>query len=91
VEIVVTDAARFRPYRCGVELLAALRAVSSGLRLARRAYGFVSDRPAIDLLTGGVECREALESGRGLEVWIASWTRDEAAFREERREILLYH
>ena len=32
----------------------------------------------------------ALESGAGLEEWIASWSPDEAAFRRERAEILLY-
>ena len=53
-------------------------------------YEFVSDRPAIDLLTGGPECRLAIESGSGLEDWIASWKAEEEAFLEERREVLLY-
>ena len=53
-------------------------------------YEFVSDRPAIDLLTGGPDARRAIESGEGLADWIATWAEDEARFREERRDILLY-
>jgi len=45
---------------------------------------------AIDLLAGCAECRQALESDDGLVDWIAGWRADEAAFRAERREILLY-
>ena len=55
-----------------------------------KPYEFVSDRPAIDLLTGGPECREAIESGEGLQDWMAGWAADEREFREERRGILLY-
>lgn len=63
VELVVTDAASFRPYRTGVELLRALARVAPGeLRWRRAAYEFVADRPAIDLLTGGSECRAAVEA-----------------------------
>lgn len=96
VELVVTDPHAFRSYRAGVELLAALHRLFPE-RFAWRAapYEFVSDRPAIDLLTGGPQFREALESGAGddrdgLDAWIATWAADEEAFREERREILLY-
>ena len=58
--------------------------------MARGPYEFVADRPAVDLLTGGSDCRQAIESGKGLAGWMATWRRDEEAFREERREILLY-
>ena len=91
VELVVTDAAGFRPYRTGFELLDAARRVAPQAFAWRAApYEFVSDRPAIDLLTGGPDARRALESGAGLAGWIASWEEDEARFREERRDILLY-
>jgi uncharacterized protein YbbC (DUF1343 family) len=91
VEIVVTDPAAFRPYRCGIELLAACREVApAAFRWRAEPYEFVSDRPAIDLLTGGAEFRVALDTGRGLAEWLAGWSVDEAAFREERAEILLY-
>ncbi|HEX9943341.1 MAG TPA: DUF1343 domain-containing protein [Thermoanaerobaculia bacterium] len=91
VELLVTDRGTFQSYRAGVELLDAIHRLWPEEFAWREApYEFVSDRPAIDLLSGGPECREAVESGEGMEDWIASWQGDEEAFREERREILLY-
>jgi len=91
IELVVTDPRRLAPYRLGVELLAALQGTApASFRWRTAPYEFVIDRPAIDLLTGGPECRTALESGSGLGDWIASWSADENAFREERRQALLY-
>lgn len=91
VELVPTDRSRCRSYRTGVELLAAVARVAPEAFAWRDApYEFVADRPAIDLLTGTTSCREAVESGHGLADWIASWEADERAFREERREVLLY-
>jgi uncharacterized protein YbbC (DUF1343 family) len=91
VELLITDHDAFRSYRVGVELLDAIQRLWPGELAWRQApYEFVSDRPAIDLLTGCPECREAIESGEGLTDWIASWKEDEEAIREERREILLY-
>jgi uncharacterized protein YbbC (DUF1343 family) len=91
VELVVTDPDSFRSYRAGIELLdETFRLDPERFEWREKPYEFVSDRPAIDLLTGGPECREAIESGEGLKDWIASWAADEREFREERREILLY-
>ncbi|HEV8579966.1 MAG TPA: DUF1343 domain-containing protein [Thermoanaerobaculia bacterium] len=91
VELLVTDESSFRSYRTGVKLLDAIHRLWPDEFAWREApYEFVADRPAIDLLTGGPECREAIESGEGLDAWITSWEADESAFREERREILLY-
>jgi uncharacterized protein YbbC (DUF1343 family) len=91
VELVVTDPAAFEPYRTGVELLDTIRRLDPGRFAWRQApYEFVTDRPAIDLLTGGPECRAALESASSLDDWIATWRDGERAFREERREVLIY-
>jgi uncharacterized protein YbbC (DUF1343 family) len=93
VELVVTDAADFAPFRTGVELLAAAAESSPRDFAWRRApYEFVADRPAIDLLTGSDRCRQAIDAGNrdALDAWIASWPADEEAFRRERREVLLY-
>ncbi len=91
VELLVTDPDAFESYRVGVELLGAVHRLWPDDFAWRAApYEFVTDRPAIDLLTGGPECRRAIESGEGLEDWMAAWKRDEESFREERREILLY-
>ena len=91
VEVVPTDARRFAAYRCGVELLAAIHDLFPAVFSWRREpYEFVADRPAIDLLAGGPELREALAAGDGVADWISSWQADEEAFRLERRKILLY-
>ena len=91
VELLVTDGAGLPSYRVGVEMLDAVHRLWPEEFAWREApYEFVADRPAIDLLTGGPECRQAIESGEGLEDWIASWKAEEEAFLEERREVLLY-
>lgn len=91
VEIRVTDRVELRPYRCGVEVLAAVRKVApSALIWRREAYEFVADRPAIDLLAGDTALRRLLEAGDDPAPWIASWARDEAEFHRESREVLLY-
>jgi uncharacterized protein YbbC (DUF1343 family) len=92
VELVVTDRAALPAYRLGVELLRALAEAAPEAFAWRAApYEFVSDRPAIDLLAGSDACRRGIEGDRGLlEEWIAAWPADEAAFREERGEILMY-
>lgn len=53
-------------------------------------YEFVSDVPAIDLLTGSSEYREALEAGRSTAPLIDSWREQLQAFDERRRQVLLY-
>lgn len=95
VEQVVTDARRFRSYRAGVELLAAVRELAPEAFAWREApYEFVADRPAIDLLARTPRCREAIDAGAGgsaaLAEWIASWDEDERRFREESEDVLLY-
>jgi uncharacterized protein YbbC (DUF1343 family) len=91
VELLVTDPEAFAPYRTGVELLDVVHRLWPREYAWREApYELVSDRPAIDLLTGSSECRIAIESGEGMAAWLASWKEDEQAFRDERRKILLY-
>ncbi len=96
VEVVVSDPRSFPAYRCGVELLAAIRGeLGDHFAWRKDPYEFVGERPAIDLLTGDAELREALDAKNGpdrvrLEEWIDGWRDDERAFCEERRAILLY-
>jgi uncharacterized protein YbbC (DUF1343 family) len=91
VELLVTDPRAFESYRVGVELLDAVhRLWPEDFAWREAPYEFVADRPAIDLLTGGPECRRAIESGEGLRDWIAAWKADEEEFRDERRGILIY-
>jgi uncharacterized protein YbbC (DUF1343 family) len=91
LELVITDKAALRPYAFGVRLLQLLhRSMEKGLPWRQKPYEFVADRPAIDLLVGGDELRTALDSGEDVEVWLATWRRDEEAFAIEREDILLY-
>lgn len=91
IQVVVTAPRTFPAYRFGVELVAALHELFPDRFAWRTApYEFVSDRPAIDLLTGSSALREALEQGRSYASWLDSWQHDEETFRTRRSSILLY-
>ena len=53
-------------------------------------YEFVTDRPAIDLLTGGPEYRAAVDAGDALDDYLAEQDAGAAAFHESRRPDLRY-
>lgn len=93
IEVVVTDPVALRPYRWGLELLRILHEQApDAFGWRREAYEFVTDRPAIDLLTGDDVFRGVLEADDE-DTW-ADWLRShrhaETAFRQERASILLY-
>jgi uncharacterized protein YbbC (DUF1343 family) len=91
VQIHVSDRAAFRPYLTGVAILRALRGlVGKSFRWRTEKYEFVSDRPAIDLLTGGDAIRKGIEAGASLDDLRATWQSAEDAFAERRRGSLLY-
>ena len=91
VQVHVLDRRTFRPYRTGVAVLRALWAVAGeAFRWRTERYEFVSDRPAIDLLTGGAAVRTGIERGLALEELFASWLPAERAFAERRRSFLIY-
>jgi uncharacterized protein YbbC (DUF1343 family) len=91
VQVHVTDRRAFRPVRTGLALLAALRDLSGG-RFAWRTepHEFVADRPAIDLLFGSDRERHGLEAGVPANELTSAWETEEGAFRQRRREFLLY-
>jgi uncharacterized protein YbbC (DUF1343 family) len=91
VQVHVTDARRFAPYAAYLKLIAAAREIAGDAFAWRtEAYEFVTDRPAIDLLTGGPEYRELVDRGASLEEYLARDARGAAAFVEERAAYLLY-
>ncbi len=91
VQIHVTDRESFQSVRASLSLLAALRDLSGPhFDWRRETYEFVSDRLAIDLLFGSDRERLALEAGRGPREIASAWESEEAAFREQRAEFLLY-
>jgi uncharacterized protein YbbC (DUF1343 family) len=91
VQLHVTDRHSFRPVRTSLTLLAALRELS-GTHFAWRTepYEFVVDRPAIDLLFGSDRERLGLEAGVAPSALAQAWEPEEEAFRQRRREFLLY-
>jgi uncharacterized protein YbbC (DUF1343 family) len=91
VQLHVTDRTTFRPYRTGIALLAAARQQAPAEFAWRtEAYEFVSDPPAIDLLTGSAAVRTAIDEGRqGREIW-DGFLSFEREFSERRRSYLLY-
>ncbi len=91
IQLHVTSREAFRPYRTGIAILCELSAVG-GDRFAWRTepYEFVSDRPAIDLLTGSDAVRLGIERGLSCEEICASFLPAERAFAERRRPHLIY-
>jgi len=91
VQVHVTDRAAVRSYELYLRLVAAARALApEAFRWRTEAYEFVRDRPAIDLLTGGPEYREAVDRGSGLEALVARDARGAAEFGARRGGWLLY-
>jgi hypothetical protein len=71
-------------------LAAVLPTMPAEQRWRTEVYEFVSDRPAIDLLTGGPEFRAAVDEGASLDDVLASEARGAAKFDDERRAAWLY-
>ena len=91
VQVHIADRGAFRPYLTGVAMLRALFSLGGGAFAWRtERYEFVSDRPAVDLLTGGDAVRKGIESGANLDDLRATWSAAETAFAERRRGCLIY-
>jgi uncharacterized protein YbbC (DUF1343 family) len=91
VAIHVVDRRTFQPVRTGIAiLLAARRLAPSSFAWRTEPYEFVSDRPAIDLLTGGSRVRERIEAGSRLREIVEPFKSEESAFSETRSQALIY-
>lgn len=92
VQVHVFDRSAFQPYAAYLAMLeAAHRQLPDGLAFFRtEPYEFVTDRPALDLLTGGPEVREALEQGRDLDLWLRADAVAAKSFAARRAAHLLY-
>jgi uncharacterized protein YbbC (DUF1343 family) len=91
VQIHVTSRQEFLPYRTGVAVLVALKAEMKDRFQWRYApYEFITDIPAIDLLTGAPEVRSMIDEGRDLDDIARTWAEGEKAFAECRRSHYLY-
>jgi uncharacterized protein YbbC (DUF1343 family) len=91
VQLHVTNPRAFRSYRTGVAVLKAAHDQSPEQFCWReKAYEFVDQLPAIDLLAGTASLREGIEAGATLDELTARWPRDEGEFAEMREPFLLY-
>ena len=91
VQVHVNDPWVFRPYEAYLRMLAAvLPPLALEERWRTETYEFVSDRPAIDLLTGGPEFRRAVDEGASIDDVLAAEARGAAEFDGARREAWLY-
>jgi uncharacterized protein YbbC (DUF1343 family) len=91
VQVHITDRRKLRSYELYLRLIAEARNLSDGKFAWRTsAYEFVSDRPAIDLLTGGSEFRDAVDSGRGIEDVLQRERAAVQGFEQLRAAFLLY-
>ncbi len=91
VEWHVTDREVARPLETGVRLLAEVCDLHpADFAWRDEEYEFVSDVPAIDLLTGSGRAREVIEGRASAEELFASWAGYCERFREERAAFLLY-
>ncbi|MDF1562063.1 MAG: DUF1343 domain-containing protein [Deltaproteobacteria bacterium] len=87
----VTDRERFDPFRFGLHLIHTVATCFPEVFAWReKAYEFVEEIPAIDLLTGSAAFREAVEAGRALDAIFAEQEEAEAAFRSAREAFLHY-
>jgi len=91
IQLHVTDREIFSPYRCGVAILRALyNLYHPAFRWRTEPYEFVSNRLAIDLLTGNEDVRKGIERGCSLAELEATWAEAQARFAERRQAYLLY-
>ncbi len=91
VEIHVVDRLALRPLALGLELLRTIRGLDpESFAWRHEPYEFVSDVPAIDLLTGSPKARAAIEGGEDIELLLASWRQEVCQFEGTLEGVLLY-
>lgn len=91
LQVHVTDRKAFRPLRCYLALLFALkRSQPQALAWRTAAYEFISSVPAIDLLYGSSHLREALDTGKSAAEIIKEMEAYETGFLAWRKPFLLY-
>lgn len=92
VQVHVEGERRFHSYAAYLRIVMAMRELWPDFAWRKESYEFVSDRPAIDLLTGGPEARVAIDAGDqgALERHLADEDAGAARFAEERRPYLVY-
>jgi len=90
-QIHVTRRRAFKPLLTGVAVLKAIHELyPKQFEYRHRAYEFVEDIPAIDLLAGNDQLRSQLEKGTSLKEIERSWEAEKEEFLKIRKKYLLY-
>jgi uncharacterized protein YbbC (DUF1343 family) len=90
-QVHVTDRATYRSMRVAVEMLEEFRKEAPGEPVWRDPpYEYETVKPPIDILYGSDRLRHGIDAGEPAASIVADWPREEAAFRELRRQYLLY-
>ncbi len=88
----VTDRVAFEPVTLGLQLLKTIhRLHPRDFRWRREPYEFVSDVPAIDLLTGSAAARELIDGDGDLGSLFERWRGEVQEFETSLEGVLLYH
>ncbi|NOY90587.1 MAG: DUF1343 domain-containing protein [Deltaproteobacteria bacterium] len=92
VQVHIVDVDAFRPYAAYLRMIEVAHGqCPAGTRFFRtEEYEYVADRPALDLLSGGPEVREALEAGTSLDPLLHADLEAAEAFRVSREPFLIY-
>lgn len=91
VQVHVTDPIKARSYHLYLRAIALVREMSGeSMKWRTEAYEFVTDRPAIDLLTGGPEFRERVKRYRDVDALLAEDLEGATEFEKNRQRFLLY-
>ena len=91
LEVHVFDRDRMNATLLGMVLVdAAYRCDPGGFGWRQEPYEFIDDVPAIDLLTGSPEFREAVENGGSIRAVLDGWEAQRQLFLNRRGSCLLY-
>jgi uncharacterized protein YbbC (DUF1343 family) len=91
VQIHVTDRERFEPVTIGIAMVKVTYDLyPTEFRWKEPPYEYVYDRNPFDVIAGTSKIREAIESGKSLEVIRANWKEELEAFKKVRDTYLLY-
>ncbi|NOZ02947.1 MAG: DUF1343 domain-containing protein [Deltaproteobacteria bacterium] len=91
VRLVITDRQSFKPLLAGISVLSVCSSgFPDGFRFRKKAYEFVSDRLAIDLLLGDDSVRRSIVSGEDPRSIYSAMEPETRQFMKEREAFLLY-
>jgi len=92
VELHVTDRKILEPVALGVHILKTIHDLHpESFEWRSDPYEFVSDIPAIDLLTGSAAVRRCIEKSELLQPLIDRWRVEVAGFESDLEGVVLYH